>query len=236
MAEEINRHHELIPPAELWYEDEDTVRHMVPSHNIAAQWMRTNIVQISEADLEPEREHVNRAGRDVTIHCGFVEEGRSRRLARKRCHGRQLSDSSSPENPSENIAEEMDMSTSHPTEPPRSKTPEEDGSHTPEEDRSHTPEEDGSHTPEEDESHTPEEDGSHTPEEHGSHTPKEDGLHTPEEYAPQTLEADGSHTPYEDGADTPEAGALPWNNEPSTSTGITHPPQTFWSTIKNWWH
>jgi hypothetical protein len=118
MAEEINAHRDLIPAAELRYEDEDNVMHMVPSHNIAAQWTRTDIVQISKADLEPQRQHVNRAGSNVAIHPEFVAEGRSRPLARKCRRARQLRDSSSPENTSENVADEMDTYTSHPTEPP----------------------------------------------------------------------------------------------------------------------
>ena len=262
MADQINTHRDFIPAAELWYEDDENVRHMVPSHNIAAQWTRTDIVKITEADMEPERQHVNRGGPDVAIHPDFLAEARSRRLARKRRRARPLSDSSSPENSSENVAQEMETYPSHASQPPRSHTTEEHGSQTPyEEHGSQTPDEEhGSQTPHEEHgSQTPDEEhGSQTPyEEHASQTPdeenasqtpdEEDASQTPdEENASQTPEEeDGSKTPdeehgsqtpdEEDAFQTPETVALPLNEEPSTSTGITHPPPTIWSRIKNWW-
>ena len=122
MADEINSHRSLIPPAELWYEDDDNVNKMVPSQNIAVQWKRSEIVQITEADLDPERQDQNTRLSDDTIHSGFIAEAKSRRLARKRRRRCQLSDSSSAEDLRENVDHQIETSSSQTREIPSSQT------------------------------------------------------------------------------------------------------------------
>ena len=52
MADEINENRDLIYPEELWYE-EDADNRLTSSQISQAQWSRTEILHITEADLEP---------------------------------------------------------------------------------------------------------------------------------------------------------------------------------------
>ena len=83
MVDEINENRDFIDPEELWYE-EDADNRLTSSQISQAQWSRTEILQITEADLEPVNTHPNTGNTKDTIHVGFVTEARSRRLARKR--------------------------------------------------------------------------------------------------------------------------------------------------------
>ena len=177
MADEINSHRTLIPAAELWYEDDDNVNKMVPSQNIAVQWKRSEILQITEADLDPERQDQNTQLSDDTIHSGFIAEAKSRRLARKRRRRRQLSDSSSAEDLRENVDDQIETSASQTGEIPVSQTRKIPASQTRE-----------------------------TPEPQVNEEPHD----------PEVSEASD---------ETEMSAQIPLNNEPSTSTGITHPLQ-----------
>ena len=96
IADEINTHRSLIPPEERWYEHEETLNSLVPSADIVVQWERSNIVGISEADLDPQHKPYDHTPlTDDIIHSGFIAEARARRLARKRRRRRQVGSSGS---------------------------------------------------------------------------------------------------------------------------------------------
>jgi hypothetical protein len=106
IAEEINTHRSLIPSEERWCEDEDTLKSVVPSLDIVAQWERGNIVEINEGDLVPQQTtYANTPLIDETIHSGFITEAKTRRVARKRRGRRQIdsSDSSCEEDDPSNV-------------------------------------------------------------------------------------------------------------------------------------
>ena len=90
IADQINRNRSLIAPEELWYEERSSHNSLVPSLISDAQWTRSNIVQITEADLEPAQNPNRQPNDETVIHPGFVAEFKSRRLARKRQRSRQL--------------------------------------------------------------------------------------------------------------------------------------------------
>ena len=96
VADQINEHRHLIDPQELWYE-EGAENNLISSQMSQTQWERAQIVQITQADLEPVNAHASSSSTKDTLHEGFVTKARSRRLARKRQRRRNhlLSDSSS---------------------------------------------------------------------------------------------------------------------------------------------
>jgi hypothetical protein len=111
IAEEINTHCSLIPSEERWYEDEDTLNSVVPSLDIVAQWERGNIVEIREADLDPQQTTYAKTPLiDENIHSGFITEAKTRRLARKRRRRRQIysNDSSCEEDDPSNFSTFLD--------------------------------------------------------------------------------------------------------------------------------
>ena len=108
IADEINTHRSLIPPEERWYEDEETLNSLVSSADIVVQWERSNIVGISEADLNPQQKpNDHTPSTDDIIHSGFIAEARARRLPRKRRRRRQLGSSSSSSE--DDVHREIDM-------------------------------------------------------------------------------------------------------------------------------
>ena len=88
-----------MPPEKRWYEDEQELNSLVPqSVDCVVQWNRENIMQTTEADLNPQQP-TNAPLIDDTTHEGFIAEARTRRLARKCRRQWQIrsSDSSSKE-------------------------------------------------------------------------------------------------------------------------------------------
>ena len=81
IAQEVSSHRDVIPPEEGWYEDEQSLKSLVLSS--VAQWNRERIMQISQADLNPQQPTKTPSIHD-TIHEGFITKARTRRLARKR--------------------------------------------------------------------------------------------------------------------------------------------------------
>ena len=71
MADEINENRDFIDPEELWYE-EDADNRFTSSQISHAQRARTEILQITLADLEPVNAHPNTSNTKDTIHMGFV--------------------------------------------------------------------------------------------------------------------------------------------------------------------
>ena len=111
IAEEINTHRSLIPSEERWYEDEDTLNSVVPSLDIVAQWERGNIVEIREADLDPQQTTYAKTPLiDENIHSGFITEAKTRRVAKKRRRRRQIysNDSSCEEDDPSNFSTFLD--------------------------------------------------------------------------------------------------------------------------------
>ena len=58
VTDQINEHHHLIDPQGLWYE-EGAENNLIPSRMSQTQWARAQIVQISQADLEPVNAHAS---------------------------------------------------------------------------------------------------------------------------------------------------------------------------------
>ena len=115
IAHKLNSHRDLIPPEERWYEDEEALNSVVPSSvDGITLWKRENIIQISEADLNPQQP-ANAPLIHDTIHEGFITEARRRLLARKRRRRWQIrsSDSSSEEDAGKTtcVHEESDISS-----------------------------------------------------------------------------------------------------------------------------
>ena len=69
---------------EQWYEDKDTLNSVVPSLNIVAQWTDPQQTTYPNTPLI-----------DETIHSGFITEAKTRRVARKCRHRRQIDSSES---------------------------------------------------------------------------------------------------------------------------------------------
>ena len=80
MADEINENRDFIDPEELWYE-EDADNRLTSSQISQAQWACTEMLQITDANLEPVNTHPNTSNTKDTIHVEFVTKARSRRLS-----------------------------------------------------------------------------------------------------------------------------------------------------------
>ena len=84
IADQLNKHHDLLDAEELWYERARNNAAVLPCQSSNPQWKRAEILQITHADLEPVEQPSSRESDDAAIHPRFLAELRSRRLARKR--------------------------------------------------------------------------------------------------------------------------------------------------------
>lgn len=90
IAEQLNKHRDLLNVEELWYERErNNADAVLPCQSFNPQWRRAEIMQITHADLEPV-DHLSSRESDDMIHPRFAAELRSRRLARKRQRRRRI--------------------------------------------------------------------------------------------------------------------------------------------------
>ena len=82
VAEEIQRHQNLISEDEIWLENASNL--VVPPAEGESLWKRHEIDVITDADLQPHCPEETSTTDESSIHAGFAAEFESRRLARKR--------------------------------------------------------------------------------------------------------------------------------------------------------
>ena len=90
IADQLNKHHDLLDAEELWYECARNNAAILPCQSSNPQWKRAEILQITHADLESVEHPSLRESDDAAIYTRFLSELRSRRLARKRQRRRRI--------------------------------------------------------------------------------------------------------------------------------------------------